>query len=269
MDWRKHGKMGRVVESEWKSGNWTVDTGVSENHLSREQRVDIELSGLHPHLVNVRIPKANWISLCVYTMPFSVSICQHVGWPKKFVQVFCKMVWKQHFGQPNNKGWFHIMPWLFEKTYSRCFNNTFIFCRIFAMILPSKMICLTLLTTLWNWSGKCISFLFYRRKLRLMTTECTNDKMQPESTSLDLPQYSAAAAAAKTLSDPMDCSLPGSSVHGIFQARVLEWGAIAFSHLGTLAGHFLEDTTSRNIIRIHLDNCQIRYIKPSSLYQNS
>ena len=34
------------------------------------------------------------------------------------------------------------------------------------------------------------------------------------------------------LSDPMDCSLPGSSVHGIFQARVLEWGAIAFSVLG-------------------------------------
>ena len=31
------------------------------------------------------------------------------------------------------------------------------------------------------------------------------------------------------LSDPMDCSLPGSSVHGIFQARVLQWGAIAFS----------------------------------------
>ena len=34
-----------------------------------------------------------------------------------------------------------------------------------------------------------------------------------------------------TLSDPMDCSPPGSSVHGIFQARVLEWGAIAFSGL--------------------------------------
>ena len=32
-----------------------------------------------------------------------------------------------------------------------------------------------------------------------------------------------------TLNDPMDCSLPGSSIHGIFQARVLEWGAIAFS----------------------------------------
>ena len=34
-----------------------------------------------------------------------------------------------------------------------------------------------------------------------------------------------------TLSNPMDCSLPGSSVHEIFQARVLEWDAIAFSHL--------------------------------------
>ena len=34
-----------------------------------------------------------------------------------------------------------------------------------------------------------------------------------------------------TLSDPMDCSPPGSSIHEIFQARVLEWGAIAFSVL--------------------------------------
>ena len=32
-----------------------------------------------------------------------------------------------------------------------------------------------------------------------------------------------------TVRDPMDCSLPGSSIHGIFQARILEWGAIAFS----------------------------------------
>ena len=38
------------------------------------------------------------------------------------------------------------------------------------------------------------------------------------------------AQSCPTLSDPMDCSLPGSSVHGIFQARVLEWGAIAFSN---------------------------------------
>ena len=38
-------------------------------------------------------------------------------------------------------------------------------------------------------------------------------------------------AQCPTPSDPMDCSPPGSSAHGIFQARVLEWGAIAFSSL--------------------------------------
>ena len=40
---------------------------------------------------------------------------------------------------------------------------------------------------------------------------------------------SEVAQSCLTLSDPMDCSLPASSVHGIFQARVLEWVAIAFS----------------------------------------
>jgi len=43
---------------------------------------------------------------------------------------------------------------------------------------------------------------------------------------------SEVAQSCLTLSDPMDCSLPGSSVHGISQARVLEWGAIAFSKNG-------------------------------------
>ena len=65
-------------------------------------------------------------------------------------------------------------------------------------------------------------------------------------------RFSFAAAAKSlqscpTLSDPMDCSLPGSSVHGIFQARVLEWGAIAFSfHLlvmfNSLRPHRLQHT---------------------------
>ena len=40
---------------------------------------------------------------------------------------------------------------------------------------------------------------------------------------------SEVAQSSLTLSDPMDCSLPGSSVHGIFQARVMEWVAIVFS----------------------------------------
>ena len=42
---------------------------------------------------------------------------------------------------------------------------------------------------------------------------------------------SEVAQSCPTLSDPMDCSLPGSSIHGIFQARVLEWGAITFSDM--------------------------------------
>ena len=52
-----------------------------------------------------------------------------------------------------------------------------------------------------------------------------------------LPMLAAAAAGAKslqlcpTLCDPIDCSLPGSSVHGIFQAGVLEWDAIAFKNI--------------------------------------
>ena len=48
---------------------------------------------------------------------------------------------------------------------------------------------------------------------------------------------SGVAQSCPTLSDPMDCSQPGSSFHGIFQARVLEWGALAFS-----AGNGLEVT---------------------------
>ena len=48
---------------------------------------------------------------------------------------------------------------------------------------------------------------------------------------------SKVSQSCPTLSGPMDCSLPGSSIHGIFQARVLEWVAIAFSDRGNLFPH--------------------------------
>ena len=54
---------------------------------------------------------------------------------------------------------------------------------------------------------------------------------------------SEVAQSYPTLSDPMDCSLPGSSAHGIFQARVLEWGAIA--ELGLTAEHPYRNTHLR------------------------
>ena len=52
------------------------------------------------------------------------------------------------------------------------------------------------------------------------------------------------AQSYPTLSDHMDCSPPGSSVLGIFQARVLEWGAIAFSIPITLPPSIFKNTVS-------------------------
>ena len=46
---------------------------------------------------------------------------------------------------------------------------------------------------------------------------------------MEVKSESEVTQSCPTLCDPMDCSLPGSSTHGIFQARVLEWGTIAFS----------------------------------------
>ena len=50
-----------------------------------------------------------------------------------------------------------------------------------------------------------------------------------ESEKWEWSRESEVAQSYPTLRDPMDSSLPGSSIHGIFQARVMEWGAIAFS----------------------------------------
>ena len=55
---------------------------------------------------------------------------------------------------------------------------------------------------------------------------------------------SEVAQSCPTLSDSIDCSLPGSSVHGIFQARVLEWGAIAFSEGRSPRGKYWNQRTS-------------------------
>ena len=49
---------------------------------------------------------------------------------------------------------------------------------------------------------------------------------------------SEVAQSCLTLSDPMDCGLPGSSIHGIFQARALEWGATAFSDTKPRISHY-------------------------------
>ena len=71
---------------------------------------------------------------------------------------------------------------------------------------------------------------------------------------------SEVAPSCLTLSDPMDCSLPGSSVHAIFQARVLEWGAMAFTRkleMVVTLGKFL---SYQNLVcshKIDLSSCFI------------
>ena len=55
---------------------------------------------------------------------------------------------------------------------------------------------------------------------------------------------SEVAQVYPTLRDPMDCSLPGFSAHGIFQARVLEWGAIAFSSVSIAALQIISSVPS-------------------------
>ena len=59
---------------------------------------------------------------------------------------------------------------------------------------------------------------------------------------------SEVAQSCPTLRNPMDCSLPGSSIHRTFHARVLQWGAIAFSGLNTLDITYTETQTFKMII---------------------
>ena len=62
------------------------------------------------------------------------------------------------------------------------------------------------------------------------------------------------AQSCSTLIDPMDCSLPGSSVHGIFQARVLEWGSIAFSNHGPIDLNKIRPADSVSPLDTHLSS---------------
>ena len=59
---------------------------------------------------------------------------------------------------------------------------------------------------------------------------------------------SEVSQSCPTLCDPMDFSPPGSSIHGIFQARVLEWGAIAFSSQDARLRHLDFITDNRSYI---------------------
>ena len=85
---------------------------------------------------------------------------------------------------------------------------------IFQLSHPYTTTGKTIALTRWTFVSKVMSLLFNVLSRLVITF---------------LPRSSEVAQSCPTLCDPMDCSLPGSSVHGIFQAIVLEWIAISFS----------------------------------------
>ena len=104
-----------------------------------------------------------------------------------------------------------------------CINSSFLSCSVAAAAAKSLQSCPTLCNPIdGSPSGSSVPGILQARTLEWIAISFSNAwkwKVKVKS-------ESEVAQSCRTLSDPMDCSLPGSSVHGIFQARVLEWGAI-------------------------------------------
>ena len=86
---------------------------------------------------------------------------------------------------------------------------------------------------IWQYAFKVLSCLFRASQMALVVKNSPANARDvgsiPGSGRSPVESESEVAQSCPTLCDPMDCSLPGSSVHGIFQASVLEWIAISFS----------------------------------------
>ena len=147
---------------------------------------------------------------------------------KKILQVICK---------DNIYEYKHLtyMLWFFYLIISHLISFVgffFIcgfFCRLknFAFYILLLLLLLSRFSRVWLWP--------HRRQPTRLPRPCDSPGKNTGVGCHFLPQCmkvkseSEVAQSCPTLSDPMDCSLPGSSVLGISQARVLEWGAIAFS----------------------------------------
>ena len=100
-----------------------------------------------------------------------------------------------------------------------------------------------------GWRRDCIPFCaFYRYGVSLPACplSCSLPHKNPGL------QIMSVAQSCPTLHSPMDCSLPGSSAHGIFQARVLEWGAMAFSEYSPYLLQIVNPSFSRSLAQLCL-----------------
>ena len=79
---------------------------------------------------------------------------------------------------------------------------------------------------------------------------------------------SEVAQSCPTLREPGDCSRPGSSIHGIFQARGLEWGAIAFSNDGILFSHKKNEILPFTAIQMNLEYIILKSEKERQILYN-
>ena len=80
-----------------------------------------------------------------------------------------------------------------------------------------------------QWSQDCKVSVFIPIPKKGNAKECSNYHTIALISRTSKRKGSEVIQSCSTLCDPMDCSLPGSSIHGIFQARILEWVAISFS----------------------------------------
>ena len=124
------------------------------------------------------------------------------------------------------------LPWFYKRKVSIVLNTMLLYCRSIPDIISNPSLLLLLLLSRFS-------------RVRLCATPQTAAHQAPPSLAFSrqehwsgLPFPSPMHESEKwkwskqlcpSLSDPMDCSLPGSSIHGIYQARVLEWVAISFS----------------------------------------
>ena len=153
--------------------------------------------------LNPRLPLRRWILYCLNLETLLELICSKIIFPLGPLS-FATWGWQKHIDGFSLKSWYHI--------HLKC------------MLLLSHFSRVRLCATPEMAAHQAPPSLGFSRQEHWSGLPFPSPMHKSE-------KWKWSRSVVSTLSDPMDCSLPGSSVHGIFQARVLEGGAIAFSEV--------------------------------------